>query len=463
MQNIDKVQALAQRLPELEIRTSQEYCQQYGKDWLRLYEPNPCAVAFVRSTQECAELVRVARELALPLVPSGGRTGLSGGATALHQELVVSCEKLNQIRDYNEIDEVVTCAAGTITANLQAFAREQGLFFPISLASDGSSQIGGNIATNAGGIRVLRYGLTRQYVAGLTVVTGTGEIVQLGRGLVKNACGYDLRQLFIGSEGTLGFITEAQIKLTRPPSATSVLLLAVNSIDAVMQTFCRYKKRLSLIAFEYFCDLALAKVTEDKQIKAPFEAASPYYVLIEFEHGSESDFELALSLFEESMDVGEVQDGIVSQSEQQANELWFYRESISEVLASYHPYKNDIAVKPSLVPELMQQLNLVIAEHYPLSEVVWFGHIGDGNCHLNILKPQTMSANEFKQNCDKASHLIFAQVQKLGGSISAEHGIGLLKRNYLQYGRTSYEIDCFGDIKRLFDPDNILNPGKLIG
>ena len=226
--------ALTKILVPKDIATDSDTLSNYGKDWTRVYQPNPLAIVFPRDTDQVQSLVKIANEQGFGLVPSGGRTGLSGGAMSTNQEVVVSFDKMNHIGEFNAVDRSVVCQAGVITEQLQEFAAQQGLFYPVDFASSGSSQIGGNIATNAGGIKVIRYGLTRDWVAGLKVVTGKGDILELNNGLVKNATGYDLRHLFIGSEGTLGFITEATIRLMRPPKHLAVLVLGVPEFDALM-------------------------------------------------------------------------------------------------------------------------------------------------------------------------------------------------------------------------------------
>ena len=216
------------------LRIDAQTLQHYGRDWTRTHEPDPLAVVFPTNTQQVQKLVKIANRFGLGLVPSGGRTGLSGGAMASAGEVVVSFERMNKLRDFNATDRTVLCEAGVITQTLQQFASDQKLYYPVDFASSGSSQIGGNIATNAGGIKVIRYGLTRDWVAGLKVVTGKGDVLEFNKGLVKNATGYDLRHLFIGSEGTLGFVTEATMRLTQPPQNLTVMVLAVSNFDSLM-------------------------------------------------------------------------------------------------------------------------------------------------------------------------------------------------------------------------------------
>ncbi len=454
----NQIQTLQKELPDLELRADSSSLQIYGQDWTRFRQPDPIAVVFPRNIQQVQALVLLARRERLALVPSGGRTGLSGGAVAAAGELVVSFEKMQQISDFNLLESSVRVEAGVVTQSLQAYASEKDLFYPISFAAEGSSQIGGNIATNAGGIRVIRYGLTRDWVLGLTVVTGTGEILELNRGLIKNASGYDLRHLFAGSEGTLGFIVAATMRLAQAPPPQTVMLLAVKSMEAVMSLFQSSKKQLSLSAFEFFSDKALSHVCQHRNLAQPLETTAPFYALCEFD----SDEEAALAVFEQGFADGFLLDGVISQSNAQAEELWQYREGISESITSYTPYKNDLSVRVSRVPEFMRELDQLVAENYPDFEVIWFGHIGDGNLHMNILKPESMEISQFEQTCQLVSRMVYQLVEKYAGSVSAEHGIGLLKLNALRFCRSQAEIDIMRQMKKVFDPDNIMNPGKLL-
>jgi FAD/FMN-containing dehydrogenase len=238
------------------VLTDTPSLQSYGRDCTMVYEPAPAAIALPRSTAQVQAIVQLANQVGLKIVPSGGRTGLSGGAMATQGELVLSLERMREILEFNAQDRSLSCEAGVITAQIQQFAAEQCLFYPVDFASAGSSQIGGNIATNAGGIKVIRYGLTRQQILGLEVVTGKGEILKLNHGLIKNATGYDLRHLFIGSEGTLGIITQATVQLLRQPQNLTVFVLGVPEFAALMQVLERFQKDLDLTAFEFFSDRA---------------------------------------------------------------------------------------------------------------------------------------------------------------------------------------------------------------
>lgn len=458
----DITSLLATRLEGIDFSTDEQALLHYGRDWTRFHTPRPEAVLWPRSTEQVQRIVRLANELGKALVPSGGRTGYSAGAVATAGEWVVTLEKMRRIGDFDPVDRLVTVEAGVITEQLQQFATQQDLFYPVDFASAGSSQIGGNIATNAGGIRVLRYGMTRDYVAGLTVVTGSGDILQLNNGLVKNATGLDLRHLMIGSEGVLGIVTEAQMRLIDPPPPQSVMLLALSSLDAVMRVFALARKKLTLSSFELFSDVALKHVRRHRELPAPFEATSPWYVLLEFDHAGEQDEAAAMAFFEEGLEAGDIEDGIFSQSLEQAAQLWQYREGISESIAALTPYKNDIAVRVSQVPEFMRRLEALLKARHPELETVWFGHIGDGNLHLNIVKPEDLGVQAFQRLCEGVSADVYGLIEAMHGSISAEHGVGLLKKPYLHHSRSPQEIALMRQIKQAFDPNNVMNPGKML-
>jgi FAD/FMN-containing dehydrogenase len=443
------------------VLTDADSLQRYGRDWTRVHSPNPAAVLLPDSIEQVQSIVRLAAREGLAIVPSGGRTGLSAGAVACNGELVLALDRLNHIEDFNPMDRTVRCGAGVITQQLQEFAAEQGLFYPVDFASSGSSQIGGNISTNAGGIKVIRYGMTRDWVAGLKLVNGNGELLDLNRGLVKNNAGYDLRQLVIGAEGTLGVVVEATMRLSRPPQERVVLVLGAPDMAAIMHILCAYQDAIELSAFEFFSELALQKVVTHQGLKRPFETPAAFYALLEFEQRDEATQELALSLFEQCVEQGWVLDGVVSQSVAQAQSLWRLREDISETISRWTPYKSDISTVISRIPAFLAEVEAVVKENYPEFEIIWFGHIGDGNVHLNVLKPEDLPMDEFQQRCGAVSEWVFDIVQRYGGSISAEHGVGLLKKDYLHYSRSELEVSIMRQIKTAFDPQGIMNPGKI--
>ena len=443
------------------VLTDADSLNAYGKDWTKHFAPAPSAIVFPKTTEQVQAIVRWANQHQIALVPSGGRTGLSAAAVAANGEVVVSFDYMNQILEFNEMDRTAVCQPGVVTAQLQQFAEDKGLYYPVDFASAGSSQIGGNIGTNAGGIKVIRYGMTRNWVAGMKVVTGKGDLLELNKDLIKNATGYDLRQLFIGAEGTLGFVVEATMRLERQPTNLTALVLGTPDFDSIMPVLHAFQDKLDLTAFEFFSDKALAKVLGRGDVPAPFETDCPFYALLEFEATTEERAEQALATFEHCVEQGWVLDGVMSQSEQQLQNLWKLREYISETISHWTPYKNDISVTVGKVPAFLKEIDAIVGEHYPDFEIVWFGHIGDGNLHLNILKPDAMDKDEFFGKCATVNKWVFETVQKYNGSISAEHGVGMTKRDYLEYSRSPAEIEYMKAVKAVFDPNGIMNPGKI--
>lgn len=457
----EMIAALTQIVGADKVLFDQESLTFYGKDWTKAHEPRPSVIVFPSTIEQVQAIVRHAGAHGIGLVPSGGRTGLSGGAVAANGEIVVAFDKMNRILSFDPTDRQVVCQPGVVTEQLQNFAEEQQLFYPVDFASSGSSQIGGNVATNAGGIKVIKYGLTRDWVVGMKVVTGEGTLLDLNKGLIKNATGYDLRHLFIGSEGTLGFVVELTLKLATPPKDPTVLVLAVDSMESAMHVLQTFQARLPLMAFEFFSEKALRHVIAEKGLQRPCESVGEFYALIEFENMAEQSLEQAMEAFEYCVEQGWALDGTISQTLSQARDLWRLREDISETISRFTPYKNDISVKVSMVPAFLHEVDAIVTRQYPDFEIIWFGHIGDGNVHLNILKPDALDKAVFFKQCAQVSLDIFACVQRFGGSISAEHGVGLLKKPFLSYSRDAAEIAYMHALKRVFDPKGILNPGKI--
>jgi FAD/FMN-containing dehydrogenase len=456
------LQSLSKLIDPSRIKMDAETLQSHGKDWTKYFKPNPQAVVFPKTTEEVRDLVLWSRKNKQSLVPSGGRTGLSGAAVAKNGEVVVSFDLMNKILEHNVLNATVRLQTGVITEELQKFAEEKDLLFPVDFASRGSSQIGGNIATNAGGIKVIRYGLTRDWVAALQVVTGAGEILNINQSLIKNATGYDLKQLFIGSEGTLGFVTEATLRLAPPAKPTQLICLALENLPDVMKVFTKFRNQFTLMAFEMFGDPALTLIlSQDKNASAPFETRANFYLLIEVELHDKNEDNAILEVFESCMNEGWVTDGVISSSEAQTRALWKLRENISEACVPFTPYKNDISVTISNVPSFVDEADKLLKTKYPDCIVIWFGHIGDGNLHINILKPKELAVDEFVRRCQTVDELLFSLIKKYQGSISAEHGVGLTKKPFLHFTRSAEEILLMKGIKKLFDPDGIMNPGKI--
>ena len=455
------LEQLAAIVGEQRVKTDAESLQVWGKDWTKHFEPNPSVIVFPASTEEVQAIVRVANQHNIAITPSGGRTGLSAGAVATKGEIVISLDRMNKVVEYYPADRMVKIQAGMVTEQLQQYAEQQGLYYPVDFASAGSSQIGGNIGTNAGGIKVIQYGMTREWVLGLTVVTGKGDILHLNKGMIKNATGYALQHLFIGAEGTLGIVTEAEIKLARQPQDLKVLVLGTPDFASVMPILHAFQQRIDLTAFEFFGEVAMQKVLDAGHVARPFETQCPFYVLLEFEGRFEAVVDDAMSIFEHCVEQGWVLDGVMSQTQTQAANLWRLREDISETIAPFTPYKNDISVLITHVPAFIADIDAIVSSSYPDFEICWFGHIGDGNLHLNILKPANLTKDEFFDKCKVVNIKVFETVKKYNGSISAEHGVGMTKKDYLDYTRDPVEIGYLRELKKVFDPKGIMNPGKI--
>lgn len=452
---------VAKILTDNQIKTDADSLMNWGKDWTKHFTPNATAILFPKTTEEVAQIVKLANTHHVCLVPSGGRTGLSAGAVASNGEVVISLDKMNAIGVFYEADRMVEVEAGVVTKALQDFAESKNLYYAVDFASSGSSQIGGNIGTNAGGIKVIRYGMTRNQILGLTVVTGKGDILELNGGMLKNATGYDFRHLFIAAEGTLGIVTKALIRLEKQPVNLTAMVLGVPDFDSVARLLDRFGGALSLTAFEFFDSVAIDKVLSAGHAKEPFESRTPFYVLLEFEAISDGVLDTAMSVFEACMQDGLIEDGVMSQSVSQLQELWKLRESISETISAFTPYKNDVSVLIAHLGDFIHDIQAVVKDSYPDFEICWFGHIGDGNLHLNILKPDDLSKEDFFAKCQTVNQYVFETVKKYKGSISAEHGVGMTKKPYLDYTRSSVEIEYMKAIKAVFDPNAIMNRGKI--
>ncbi|MES1172152.1 MAG: FAD-binding oxidoreductase [Bacteroidota bacterium] len=446
---------------------------EYGRDWTRVHAAAPAAIAFPRTTEEVSRLLALCQAHHFPVVPSGGRTGLAGGAVAARGELVVSMGRMRRMDPVDELGATVRVQAGAVTEAVHRHAAACNLTWPVDFASKGSSQIGGNIATNAGGVRVIRYGLTRQWVLGLQVVLASGDILELNGALEKNNTGLDLRQLFIGSEGTLGIITEATLKLARPAARTDVLLCAVPDLTGVLRLFRAARRApFTIAAFEFFTDRCMDRVGRHRGLRIPLQTVASHYVLLETEAGVDdgggaatggADAMTPLERWTAAMiEQDLIVDGTLAQNAAQAAELWALREGISESLsATGFPHKNDIALPVAALEAFCTELDALFEGKYPGWEICLFGHIGDGNLHVNVMKPDGLDRAAFQARTQSADHDLYTLVRRHHGSISAEHGIGLLKKAYLGYTRTPQEIALLRAVKNALDPAGILNPGKI--
>ncbi|MBL9039679.1 MAG: FAD-binding oxidoreductase [Archangium sp.] len=433
----------------------------WGRDWTKVHVPAPSCVVWPRSTDEVSRFMKLASAHGVEVVPSGGRTGLAGGAVAVNGEVVLSLDRMRAMHPVDARGLTVRVQAGAITEAVHHHCAKLGLTWPVDFASKGSSQVGGNIATNAGGVRVIRYGLTRQWVLGLQVVTAAGEVLELNGSLEKNNTGVDLRQLFIGSEGTLGVITEATLKLARLPERVDVFLFSLDDLQGVLRLFDEARRGpFTIMAYEFFTAACSARLERHRKLRLPFENAGSHSVLLEVEAANPEALDAWLAaLFERGL----VRDGTLAADVSQQRVLWQLREGISESLsATGLPHKNDISLPITQLDTFCASLEKLLAQRYPSWELCLFGHIGDGNLHVNIMKPDTMDAATFHTKTHEVDRDVFELVRTHQGSISAEHGVGLLKRDFLGYSRTTAELELMRALKRALDPAGILNPGKIL-
>ena len=443
---------------------TKEDLETYGKDWTKVYAPNPIVICFPKSTQEVSKLLKLCHAHDIPVVPSGGRTGLSGGAVAANGEVVLSFEKMRKIGEIDPLAFTLWCEAGAVTEAIHEHCKPAGLTWPIDFASKGSSTVGGNIATNAGGVKVIRYGLTRNWVLGLTVVLMNGDVLELNGSLEKNNTGIDLRQVFIGSEGILGVVTETILKLATLPKESDVFFFALKDLSTVFDLFHAVRKSpFTVNAFECLSSPCLDVVLNYRKFAPPFSGKHDFYVLLEVERPESESAKAKLEewladLFDQNL----VEDAVLAQSPKESAQLWSMREGISEALAHTGLlHKHDISLPIHRLQEFIVQWSHDVGENYPGLSPYVFGHIGDGNLHINLMKPESMEVPEFRKLCAEADTKMFAWIQKFEGSVSAEHGIGLLKKHLLKYTRSETEIELMKQMKKVFDPKCLLNPGKV--
>jgi FAD/FMN-containing dehydrogenase len=436
---------------------------EYGRDWTRVHEPAPSVIVLPRSTTEVSRVLALCDARSVAVVPSGGRTGLAAGAVAAQGELVLSLARMNRVGDVDEAAHTVEVEAGAITESVHERCRAHGLTWPVDLASKGSSQVGGNLATNAGGVRVIRYGPARRWVLGVVAVKMNGDVLRLGGALEKNNTGYDLRDLLIGSEGTLAVITEATLKLTRLSPPGELLLFALDDLDAVLRLCASARAAdFELAAFETFTDACLAQVERCDNGRSPFAERAPSYALVETEPRGGAASDAVEGWLARVLDDGLVRDGVRASSQSQARALWALRENITESLARDGlVHKDDVAVPVGALPDFVRDLEAVLARLGGDVELFLFGHVGDGNLHVNLRTPHDAPREPFAALTRALEQEMGALLQRYGGSVSAEHGIGLLKKDLLHYSRSAEELELFRAIKRAFDPRGLLNPGKI--
>ncbi|WP_342617007.1 FAD-binding oxidoreductase [Rhodoferax sp. GW822-FHT02A01] len=440
-------------------------------DWRKRQRGKALAVVRPATTEEVAAVIKACVASGISVVPQGGNTGMVVGSTpdASGTQLVLSLTRMNKIRTLDAANLTVTVEAGCVLQTLQQACEAQGFLFPLSLAAEGSCTIGGNLGTNAGGTQVVRYGNTRELCLGLEVVTAQGEIWSGLTGLRKDNTGYDLRHLFIGSEGTLGVITAATMKMVPMPAAMLTAFASVPSLDAAVELLGLAHKTLSagLTGFEVMGDFALSLVRKHfPQQHIPFDGEDPYCVVLEVsDHDSEAHARTLLeTLLEEALQDGCVLDAVVAESLAQARALWHIRESIPLAQAQEGlNIKHDISIAVSRIPDFVRETDAQIAQAFPGARMVAYGHLGDGNLHYNVQAPEGSDAEAFLRDQEKPMNaLVYDQVDRYNGSISAEHGIGSLKREKLAEHKSPVALGLMRSIKQALDPQNLMNPGRML-
>lgn len=463
-------QAVLDRLKEAVgakgFSTDQKDIAPYLEEWRSKYAGHTPLLLKPATSTEVAAILRIAHETATPIVTQGGNTGLVGGQIP-HGEILLSTRRLTQMAPVDQSGMTITVEAGVTLAQVQRAADDANLLFPLSLASEGSCTIGGNIATNAGGTHVLRYGMTRALVLGLQAVLPNGTVLDMLRALHKDNTGYDLKQLLIGSEGTLGVITAATLRLFPKPEVSVTALAAVPSPDAALNLLGAMQARTSgmLSAFELLPRIAVELVTRHiADTRDPLTAPSPWYVLMKATAGRESNlaasFEAALA---DAIASDVASDAVLAKSQAQAAALWKLREGVSESQKREGAsIKHDISVPVAAIPDFIARATPAVLALVPGARPVSFGHLGDGNLHFNFSVPQDGDDAAFLARWDDVQQCVHDIVQTFGGSISAEHGIGTMKVAALPRYKSHAELDALRAIKAAFDPQNILNPGKLV-
>lgn len=450
-----------------------DQAQPYLVDWRGRYAGNALAVVKPATTQEVASVVQWCVANSVPMVAQGGNTGLCGAATPEKDGLaiVISLTRLNRIRSLDLDNDTMVVEAGCILQSIQQAARDADRLFPLSLAAEGSCTIGGNLATNAGGTQVLRYGNARELTLGLEVVTAEGEIWHGLRGLRKDNTGYNLRDLYIGSEGTLGIITAAELKLYPLPVAQCTALLALNSIaDAVaLLSLARKGFGASLTGFELIAGNCLQAVTRCyPQQRIPFEGESaqlPWYALLELSDSESAEHarERFETIVGDALEAGLVIDAVIAETIAQSKALWHLRESIPLAEKDLgKSIKHDVSVPVSKMAEFVEQTDAALQAAFPGIEHITFGHLGDGNLHYNIAKGTGYTEDQLLEQQDAVYKIVHDSVHSFGGSISAEHGVGQLKRDVLPHYKDAVEMALMRRIKQALDPHGLMNPNKLL-
>lgn len=441
----------------------------YLRDELGQFDGNALAIVRPASTEQVAAVVKACVAAGVGMVPHGGNTGYCGGATpdASGRQVLISLELMRRIHEVDAIGYTLTADAGCVLANLQAAAEEKGLLLPLSLGSEGSCQIGGNLSTNAGGLAVLHYGNARDLVLGLEVVLPDGEIWNGMKALRKDNSGYDLKQWFIGAEGTLGIITRVVLKLFPQPAFRATALVAVKSVAAACQLLgaARRQSGDAVTSFEYVPGVALDLVGQHVEgARIPFDEKHAHQVLIELSSQDEDIQTVLEQILERAFDSGQAEDAVIASSGEQRSALWRLRETVPE--AQRHvggTYKHDVSVPIAKIPQFMDAAGTAVSEAVAGVRICAYGHLGDGNLHFNLLPPEGQTLASFRdQYGEQVSRIIHDLALSFNGSVCAEHGVGQLKAGLLAQTSGPVALRLMRDLKRAVDPGGLMNPGKVL-
>ncbi|MDE0308430.1 MAG: FAD-binding oxidoreductase [Acidiferrobacterales bacterium] len=468
-QNTAIQQELASIVRAANVLTASESTAPYLKERRGRFDSETMCVVLPADVDEVSAIVRLCRERNRPIVPQGGNTGVCGGAVADAESVIINLQRMNRVRGVDETGYTMEVESGCILADLQSVAIEHDMFLPLSLGAEGSCQIGGNLSTNAGGVNVLRYGNARDLVLGLEVVLPDGSVWNGMNSLRKNNTGYDLKNIFIGAEGTLGIITAAVLKLFPRPTNRATVMIAIESVPDALELFSRTRKETSnfVSSFELMSTVCVESAFRQIPDCSDFFPGQvyPWYVLVELGDSTEDGVSQQLSerFLERALDDGVILDAVVAQSERQSMQMWRLREAIVEC-QNYEgkSIKNDVSVPLSNIAQFIDRATASVESMIPDVRCFAYGHIGDGNIHFNLSQPPNMDGNEFFDQWNAVCDAVHEIADSLGGSFSAEHGIGLLKLRDMTRYKSTVELNMMNSIKLALDPDNIMNPGKVL-
>jgi FAD/FMN-containing dehydrogenase len=451
------LETFATELPDCGLTFDVE--ERYWSDWLMRAGPEDAPLALVRpkTTEHVSRILALCNEHRIPVVPQGGLTGLTGAATPSRGAVLISMERMGTVLEADPISHTIVAEAGAPLQRIQEAAEAEGLFFPLDIGSRGSCQIGGNLSTNAGGNRVLRYGMARDLVLGIEAVLADGTIIHAMNAMMKNNAGYDLKHIFIGSEGTLGIITRVVLKLFAKPKSVAVALAAFEDYAALERFLSLTRSRLggTLTAFEAMWNPFYVKACAIRGGTPPLPIGHGAYALIEASSSDDNAEGLLGGVLETAIVDCLVADGVLAQSLAQAQAIWAVRDSSGEVALAYEPVGNfDVSVPTRQISTFVDDCTARLLDRWPQLDVNWFGHVVDGNLHL-------MAGGFEESDLHALEEVVYSVVREHNGSISAEHGIGLQKRAHLSYSRNAAEIAMMRQLKAAFDPNGILNPGKV--